>query len=62
MMEESVSVDEEAAAPFPVELKLIRVWYHPCFQTSTGGLGLYPHGQGGLLYIYAITLAGLDRK
>ena len=64
MTGESASADEEAAAPFPVELKLIRVWYHPRFQTSTGGLRMYPHGQGRvtILYVYAITLAGWDRK
>ena len=40
---EAVSADEEAAATFMIEFKeVIRVWYYPWFQASTGGLRAYP--------------------
>lgn len=47
---EAASAYEEPAVTFPSEWRrLLRVRYYPRFQASTGRLGTYPAGNGGLL-------------
>lgn len=54
---EAASADGEAAVTLPAELRLIRVWYHPRFQATAVGLGMYPSCVSeDCLYIYIFSI------